>query len=55
MQKLQFFGLVLSLFLHFNALDVGSEVIRAAVIITVVGAFTMRFVVVIAGTRSPQF
>ncbi|MDA9368184.1 TRIC cation channel family protein [Flavobacteriaceae bacterium] len=50
-----FWGLVLSLFLHFNALDVGSEVIRAAVIITVVGAFTMRFMVVITGTRSPQF
>lgn len=48
-------GMMLSLFIHFWAMEVSTDTMRMAVIVTVVGAFLTRMGIVVAKVRSPRF
>jgi polar amino acid transport system substrate-binding protein len=48
-------GMLLSLFIYFRAMDVSTDAMRTAVVVTVVGAFATRMMIVALKLRSPQF
>jgi polar amino acid transport system substrate-binding protein len=48
-------GMLLSIFIYFRAMEVNAQTMRTAVVVIVVGAFVTRMGIVVAKLSSPRF